>query len=194
MRKGTTYHILRDAALLLLLLSAAMSARGQRVAVNTDVAMDACLAPSLGVELAMGKKSTLNLNGFYGSRILGKDVRMAALQPEWRVYISGRPMYHHYVGFIGLLTSYKMKFDAKWHDGDACGLGLSFGYVLPLTDRLLVDFHSSLGGVYYHQKEYMIGEDYDANHLNAEGYPEANASGRLLIPLRIGVALTYIIK
>lgn len=187
-------YILRHILLLLTLLAVTMTARAQRIAVNTDIATGLCMAPSLGVELTMGKKSTLNLNALYGGRILGSDIRIAALQPEWKVYISGRPMYHHYVGFVGLLTSYKMRFDGKWHDGDACGIGLSFGYVLPIKDRLLIDFHSSLGGVYYHQKEYKVGEDYDATHINMEGYPEANASGSLLIPLKIGIALTYIIK
>lgn len=75
----------------LLILSTA-GLKAQRLAVNTDVAMDACLAPSLGVEITMGKKSTLNINGLYGENILGKDIRMAAVQPEWRVYISGRPI------------------------------------------------------------------------------------------------------
>ena len=57
-----------------------------------------------------------------------------------------------------------------------------------------MDFLTSLGCIYYHQKEYMIGENYDENHLNSAGYPVANASGGLLMPLRIGVSLTYIIK
>src|SRR5574344_1642491 len=155
---------------ILLIMALAMlfngNANAQRLAVNTDVAMDACMAPSFGIELTMGKKSTLNLNGLYGEKIVGKDIRIAALQPEWRVYISGRPMYHHYIGAIGLLASYKMKFDDKWHDGDAAGIGSSFGYVLPVKDRLLIDFHSSLGGIYYHQKEYMKNENYDEKHVN----------------------------
>lgn len=178
----------------MLLLLFTVNVDAQRIAVNTDVLMDACLAPSIGVELTLAKKSTLNINGLYGRKILGKEMRIAALQPEWRVYISGRPMYHHYIGVIGLLSSYKLDFDNKCHDGDACGLGVSFGYVLPLKDRLLIDFHSSLGGAYYHQKEYMIGDDYDKTHVNYAGYPVANASGGLLIPLRMGVSVTYIIK
>ncbi len=101
-------YILRHITLLLTLLAVTMTARAQRIAVNTDIATDLCMAPSLGVELTMGKKSTLNLNALYGGRILGSDIRIAALQPEWKVYISGRPMYHHYVGFVGLLTSCKM--------------------------------------------------------------------------------------
>lgn len=176
-----------------MLFSAKVSA--QMVAVNTDVAMDACLAPSLGVELTLGKKSTLNINGLYASNMLGKDIRIAAIQPEWRVYISGRPMFHHYVGAIGLLASYKFShFADKVYDGDAGGLGLSYGYVWPVTQRLLIDFHTSLGLVFYHQKEYFVGDDYDSHYLNDEGNPYANAHGSLLIPLRIGVSVSYIIK
>lgn len=179
---------------LLLLLLGTTGTKAQRIAVNTDVLMDAIMAPSLGVELTLTKKSTLNINALYGNKILGKDMRITAVQPEWKVYISGRPMYHHYVGIVGLLTSYKLNFDDKYHDGDACGIGVSFGYVLPIKERLLIDFHSSLGGAYYHQKEYMVGEDYDKKHVNSDGYPVANASGGLLIPLKIGIAVSYIIK
>lgn len=184
----------RFMAAALTLLLATVAASAQRIAVNTDVLMDACMAPSVGVELTLAKKSTLNINGLYGGKILGKEMRIAAVQPEWRVYISGRPMYHHYVGVIGMLSSYKLNFDNKCHDGDACGIGVSFGYVLPLKERLLIDFHSSLGGAYYHQKEYMLGTDYDNTHVNYAGYPIANASGGLLIPLRMGISVTYIIK
>ena len=60
----------------------AAKASAQMVAVNTDVAMDACMAPSLGVELTLGKKSTLNINGLYAANMLGKDIRIAAMQPN----------------------------------------------------------------------------------------------------------------
>ncbi|MBR4378703.1 MAG: DUF3575 domain-containing protein [Prevotella sp.] len=173
----------------------AAKASAQMMAVNTDVAMDACMAPSLGVELTLGKKSTLNINGLYAANMLGKDIRIAAIQPEWRVYISGRPMFHHYVGAIGLLASYKFShFADKVYDGDAGGLGLSYGYVWPVTQRLLIDFHTSLGLVFYHQKEYFVGDDYDSHYLNDEGNPYANAHGSLLMPLRIGISVSYIIK
>lgn len=168
--------------------------RAQMLAVNTDVAMDACLAPSLGVELVLGKKSSLNINALYGKNILGKGVKIMAIQPEWRIYLSGRPMYHHYFGAIGLLTQYKFRLKDKWRDGDAAGIGLSYGYVLPITQRLLVDFHTSVGEVFYHQKEYAVGDDYDAHFTNAEGYPKANAKGSIILPLRLGVSVTYILK
>ena len=131
-----------------LMMFSANTARAQMLAVNTDVAMDACLAPSLGVELTMSKKSSLNFNALYGRKILGKDMMILAIQPEWRVYLSGRPMYHHYVGAIGLLTRYDMELGSKLYKGDAFGIGVSFGYVLPITDRLMADFHASVGDVF----------------------------------------------
>lgn len=172
--------------------------RAQQIAVGTDLLMDAVLSPSLNVELTMTKKSTLNIEGMLGKNLFGTDMRTEAFIPEWRVYMSGRPMYHHYLGFVGILTSYKMKYADVWHDGDASGLGLSFGYVLPITQRLSVDFHSSLGALFYHQKEYRdTGRedyDYDSSHLNPDGYPEANANGTKLIPIKLGITMSYILK
>lgn len=179
-------------------MSFALQAKAQLLAVNTDVAMDAIMSPSVGVEIVMGKKSSLNINGMFGKNLFGRDVRFNAIQPEWRIYMSGRPMYHHYCGIIGLLTSYKTKYDNKWHDGDGGGIGVSLGYVLPLTDRLSIDFHTSLGAFFYHQKEYEAeaGYDYDTDidHINDDGYPVANAHGTRFIPLRIGISVAYTIK
>lgn len=172
----------------------ANTARAQMLAVNTDVAMDACLAPSLGVELTMSKKSSLNFNALYGRKILGKDMMILAIQPEWRVYISGRPMYHHYVGAIGLLTRYDMELGSKLYKGDAFGIGVSFGYVLPITDRLMADFHASVGDVFYRQKEYPKTDNYDAHYTNSEGYATINATGQFIMPLRLGVSIAYILK
>lgn len=170
--------------------------RAQLIGVNTDVAMDILMTPSVGVEITMTKKSTLNINGMFGKNLFGRDVRFNAIQPEWRIYMSGRPMYHHYCGVIGLFASYKTRYDKKWHDGDCGGLGVSLGYVWPLTNRLSIDFHTSLGVIRYHQKEYTDeeGYDYDSEHLNSDGYPMANARGTRFLPLRIGISVAYIIK
>lgn len=176
------------------MMFSANTAKAQLLAVNTDVAMDACLAPSLGVELTMSKKSSLNINALYGTKILGKEMKILAFQPEWRVYISGRPMYHHYFGAIGLLTRYDMTLSSKCYKGDAFGIGASYGYVLPITDRLLVDFHASVGDVFYRQKEYPSTDNYDAHYTNSEGYPTINATGQFIMPLRLGVSIAYILK
>lgn len=177
----------------------AVKSQAQMVAVNTDVAMDACQAYSAGVEIAMTKKSSLNINALHGWNIVNQDIRLTAFQPEWRVYVSGRPMFRHYFGFMGLYANYKSgEISGKIYDGDAGGFGFSYGYVLPVTQRLLVDFHTSLGYVYYHQKEYFASRNYDYDsdpmNYNEDGFPMANAHGSLFIPMRIGVSVTYILR
>ena len=171
-----------------------LPASAQIAAVRTDLLMDVCSAPSLGVELALTKKSSLNIDGFYGSKMFGKDIKIIALQPEWRCYISGRPMYHHYVGIVGALENHDITVYSRHYDGHGIGIGVSYGYVWPITQRLLLDFHTSLAYYTYKQKEHFVDDDYDSHYTNADGYPVANASGSFLMPVKLGIALSYILK
>ncbi len=169
----------------------------QNIAVSTDAAMDLLAAPSLGVEFTMGKKSTLALSAMATRSGLWNDQHIAAVNPEWRVYISGRPMYHHYIGAIGLLTTYKLHFADRNYHGDAMGAGLSFGYVLPVGSRWSVDFHSSLGYLHYHHKEFPRSVDestYDENYSENGENVRVNSTGHVYAPLSIGIKVAYIIK
>lgn len=176
--------------LMLLMLTGRASA--QIIAVNTDVVSDACLAPSLGVELGMSSRSTLSLNALHGSNILGKDIKLTAVQPEWRFYFSGRPMYHHFVGIGFIGASYDMKVDDRLYNGDGVGAGVTFGYVLPLGSHWNIDFHAGCGAFLYRQKEYHIDEDY-TKYLE-DGREVANSHGTSIVPTRIGISISYIIK
>ena len=40
----------------------------------------------------------------------------------------------------------------------------------------------------------LVGDDYDHHYTNEEGNPYANAHGSLLMPLRIGISVAYILK
>lgn len=170
------------------------STYAQRFAVNTNVASDALLLPSLGMEMSVGKQSTLNLNMMYGPKMLMKEnMSVLAINPEYRYYVSGLPMFGLYVGAEAVFSSYNLTISDKRYEGDAAGGGISFGYVLPLTQRLVVDFHSSLGMVAYRQKEYYKGDDYDFQYTTMDGLLRANAKGYNLVPMRIGICLTYIL-
>jgi len=168
------------------------SAKAQMIAVNTDVVSDGLLAPNLGVELGMTSRSTLSINALTGSHILYGDTKMTAIQPEWRFYFSGRRMYHHFVG-VGIIgATYETKADHRKYNGDGAGVGVTFGYVLPISKHFNVDFHAGLGAFYYRQKEYYLGND---DNLHAEEEPmDANSHGVSFVPSRIGISITYIIK
>lgn len=174
------------------LLLCAVGVKAQIIAVNTDVVSDACLAPNIGVELGMNSRSSLSVNALYGNNILGKDIKMTVVQPEWRYYFSGRTMYRHFIGVGALAASYDMKVDDRIYNGDGAGLGVTFGYVLPLSNRLNIDFHAGCGLFFYSQKEYHIDEDY-SKYMDGER-EVANSHGSGIWPTRIGISVTYILK
>lgn len=179
---------------LILFLSLTLCTKAQMVSINTDVLMDALMIPNIGGELTIGEHSTLGLNVMGTSKSWGMDIKAWAIQPEYRHYFSTRPMNKLFVGICGLGTTYDFTIRGKRCDGYAVGAGLSFGYVLPLTERLNVDFHAGLGVVRYTHKESWEGDHYDSNHLDEELITEPNAKGLFAMPTRFGVSIQYILK
>lgn len=180
-------------ALTVIWLFSVCAAKAQMLAVNTDVAMDALMAPNIGLELTVANQSTLSLNGLYCYESWGHKTQVAALQPEYRYYLSGRPMNKFFVGIGGIASVYDVEIKDKRYDGYCAGAGLTFGYVLPLSDRVSIDFHAGFGAAAYKQKEYYIGDDYDAEFC-VDGYPVANAKGFRYMPTRIGISLSYTLR
>lgn len=182
-------------AVLAVLLSAVLpEARAQQIAINTDMLMDVAAAPNLGVELTLTKRSTLSVNALYSPKLAYRFGTVTAVQPEWRYYFSGRPMYRHFVGVGALWSDYDLKVKGRRYDGNAGGVGVTFGYVLPVGKRLLIDFHTSLGAIFFKQKEYVNGTDYDEENMDADGNVRTNAHGTMFLPMRTGVSLTYILR
>jgi len=174
-------------------MCATCTAKAQMLSVNTDVAMDALMAPNLGLELTVSNQSTLSLNGLVSHKSWGKSAQVAALQPEYRYYLSGRPMNKFFLGIGGIAAVYDVEIKDKRYDGYCAGAGLTFGYVLPLSDRVSVDFHAGFGATKYKQKEYYKGDDYNSEYLE-DGNPVANANGFRYMPTRIGVSLCYTLR
>lgn len=165
----------------------------QMIAVNTDAMWWATMAPNLGLELVVGERSTASLNALSMRRLIGNEAKMMALQPEYRYYFSGRTMFREFIGIGGIGAVYDIHWKNKVYDGTALGLGLTFGYVLPLTKRLNVDFHAGFGYIHYSQKEYFAGDQYDTD-AEDNGAQRVNARGYYLLPTRIGVSISYILK
>ncbi len=159
----------------LLLTLLPLQARAQLLAAHVDVALLATQTYNAGMEMTVGGCHTLGfaIAGNYHPWIL-KDMRCIALQPEWRYYYSGRPMMSNFVGVSAIVTNYDYTWKDEHHHGDAVGAGLSFGHVLPLGERLNLDFHASVGLWLCHEKGSSVGVK--------------------VLPTKIGVSLAYIIK
>jgi len=171
----------------------ASCAKAQMVAVNTDLVMDLLATPSAGIELVVGERSTLGLDVMGNYHPWKKHMKMIVVQPEYRYYISGRPMHKHFIGIGGLAASYEVWLKGKVYNGTGLGLGLVFGYVANLGKRFNIDFHAGFGAIGYKHKEYTLGDNYDSGYLE-NGELKTNAKGYYLLPTRIGISLTYILK
>ena len=170
-----------------------MVARAQMLAGNVDALWLATLSPSIGAELVVGERTSLGLHGLLMTKPLGKDIKLKALQPEYRYYFSGRPMYREFIGIGAIAATYDITWSGKVYDGTAMGLGLTFGYVLPLKKRLNIDFHAGFGFIRYSHKEYFVGDQFDVDYV-FDGEQRANAKGYYLLPTRIGVSISYIFR
>lgn len=191
MKKYGTYAVaLVSAAAILLFHTGKVSA--QNLAVKTNALMWGALTPNLGVELVTGERTSLDLSAFGHKNPYGMTSKVIGLQPEFRFWLSGRPMVREYIGIGALLVSYDMTLRDRVFDGDAAGLGITGGYVLPLGKRWNIEFSGSFGLVYYQQKKYFKGDNYDDYFVN--DMPKANSRGYELLPIDLGITFTYIIK
>ena len=184
---------MKKTLLALLMAAACTTARAQMVAVSTDVLMDALQTPSIGGELVVGERTSVGLSVFGNHNPWGQTMTIVGLQPEWRHYFSGRPMHRHFIGVGAVGAQYDITWKGKVYDGTAVGVGLTFGYVIPLSRRLNIDLHAGLGLIFYRQKEYFEDDSYETDY-NYGRTAQSNAKGYCLLPTRIGVSVAYILK
>lgn len=181
--------------LLMILTFCTLNSSAQNIAVNTDLVMDVLSAPSLGVEMTMTKRSTLGLNMAYSPKMLYRKGHALVVQPEWRFYFSGRPMYRHFVGLGAMWTDYNFDLHGKHYEGNASGVGITFGYVWNIKNRWSIDFHSGLGAAFYKQKTWEYKNfDKVAAELQATGTIAPNEHGTVFIPVRAGISISYVLK
>lgn len=186
-------HIQKLTLALILAIACTTKMQAQMIAVRNNVLQDALMTPNLGIELVVGERKTISVNLMGNYKPWGKDMKMIFLQPEYRYYFSGRPMFKHFIGLGALAGSYDITWKGKVYDGVALGGGITFGYVMKLGKRLNIDFHSGFGAIAYKQKEYYVGDHYNQDY-SAGTSQRTNALGYSLLPTNVGVSLTYILK
>ncbi len=169
------------------------TANAQLVAVSTEATTDLLMMPNVGFELVTGERTTFGISAFFASKPWGKDVKIVGVQPEYRYFFSGRPMHSFFVGAGALGVSYDITWKGKVYDGMAFGIGATFGYVFNITHRLNIDCHAGFGAVVYRHKEYFVNDNYDLDY-SIGGVERTNANGYALLPTRIGVSVSYILK
>lgn len=164
----------------------------QQVAVKTNGLMWLAMMPNAGCEFVAGERSTVDLSLFGSVNIYGNEAKILGFQPEYRYWFNGRPMTREYVGVAALGTTYDITWGEKVYEGDAAGIGLTFGYVMNLGRRLNVEFYGGCGFVYFQQKQYFVNDSFD--DYTGTGTVQANANGYKILPIKLGVSVTWILK
>ena len=157
---------------LILTLASLLTANAQKVALKTNLLYDATTTPNLGAELAMGKKSTLQL--FYGlnpwkfASDRTKQLCHWLLMPEYRYWTCQKFNGHFFgihalggqynVGGIDLPNPVFKDLDEKRYEGWYAGGGLTYGYQWLLSRHWNLEASVGVGYIRFHYKEFPCTE------------------------------------
>ncbi|MBE6288495.1 MAG: DUF3575 domain-containing protein [Mediterranea massiliensis] len=174
------------------ILLVTLTTQAQQIAVKTNGLMWAATMPNLSMEFVTGEHSSLDLTAAVSQKVWSNPFKMVAVQPEYRYWFNGRPMVREYIGVAALGATYDITWGDKMYDGDAVGAGVTIGYALTLGKRLNVEFYGGFGAVYFRQKQYYIDDNY--TDFDESEVMHVNSSGYKLIPIKLGVSISWIVK
>lgn len=138
-----------------------------RPLLKTNMLYDAIAIPNIGIEIPIGKDWSVGANWMYAWwsndsrhrfwRIYGGDI-------ELRRWFSARPRCGHHVGLYGQMLTYDIEWGKRGYLGDrwSWGIGLSYGYSLPIGKLFNIDFTLGIG---YLNGDYMKYHPEDGRYL-----------------------------
>ncbi len=144
--------------------------------ISTNMLYDALGVPNIGVEFYLKKNWSIGANWLYGWwktdrkhrywRIYGGDITVrkwlgkAALE---------KPLTGHHLGLYGQILTYDFEWGGRGYLGGKpggtlwdkmnWGIGLEYGYSLPVARRLNIDFSLGVGYLHGEYQEYLPEDD-----------------------------------
>lgn len=162
--------------------------------IGTNLLYDMAAVPHLSADLYLGKNWSLNLNYIWGWWKTDKRHRYWRLESgdleirRWFGEAAGRkPLTGHHIGIYGQRITYDFEWGKRGYLGDRWiyGVGLSYGYSLPIATRWNLNFTLGLGYLGGTYKEYLpIGGRY---------IWQATKKQRWLGPTKMEVTLTWLV-
>lgn len=157
-----------------------------KMAVKTNVALLAAGVSNLGVEFSFGNHFSIDIPVVYSPYVIKHDYRLqvVALQPEFRYWLK-EPMRGHFFGVHGSVGAFNIALDDRTRYQDAgplWGVGVSYGYSLPLARHWCAEF--TIGGGY-------VNVGYDAFYNIANGVQFDSGTKHYWGVTRLGINLVY---
>lgn len=179
---------------ILLCLLPGFRAEAQQVAVKANALSWALLTPDLGVEVITGEHTSLALSAFgHSLSFRSNPSQLAVIQPEFRYWFNGRPLTREYVGISAFWAYYDTHLvQDQYFAGNALALGLSGGYVFSLGTRWGLELSGGTGLMYFKQKHYWDGDQYDTYFSGRISEP--NSWGYKIFPVKLAATFIYIIQ
>lgn len=158
----------------------------KRFAIRANLLRWATLTPDLGVEWFVTPNLSVLVNGSWTTWPWNDKDRRYALReimPEVRWYLGKER--RGYIGAMYKAGAFNYKFSELGKQGNINGCGVSGGYVLPLNNRLSLDFSLALGYLHAAYDTYQVtdGVRVRDNHHTKSWFGPVNA----------GVTLSWII-
>ena len=145
-----------------LLLAVASIGHAQKIAVRTNgVGWISALTMNVGAEVALWPKLTLSADAYYNPFAdwgNNRSTRLWGVQPELKYWFC-RKFYSHYIGLHGQYSQFDAGLFKHIYEGSYYGVGLSYGYSLPIAYRWRLDFSLGLGWKHWDREVYnRIGD------------------------------------
>jgi hypothetical protein len=186
---------------------ACQAAKGQTVAVKTNLLTYATTTLNLGLEIELSPKWTLDLPVNYnnwGVFVPGvfesnSKVRISMIQPEARYWFCQK-FYGHFVGLHGFLGDISMVGDfakmglednRRYVTDSFYGAGLSYGYHWMINKRLSIEATFGIGHV---SGKYVECTDKPKCTYEGDKNSKSDVDLPFIVPTKAGVSLIYIIK
>lgn len=130
------------------------------MALKTNMLYDALLVPNIGLEFYLGRQWSIAGNWMYAWwkndrvhnywRTYGGDI-------EVRRLLGTTPLRGHHFGLYGQILTYDFELGGRGYLGDrwTYAAGISYGYSMPISRRLNIDFSIGIGYLHGKYKEYL---------------------------------------
>ena len=173
-------------------------ADAQQVALKTNALYWATTTPNLGLEVALGKRTSIDLSAGYNpftlNRELNQKVKHWSVMPEFRYWFCESLQGH----YLGVHTGYafynvggvRIPFQAvesklNRYQGWATGLGVAYGHTWILGERLNLELSIGLGYAY---------TNFDVYECKNCGKYKGPGEKHYVGPTKLAVNLIYLIK
>jgi len=172
------------------------------MSVKTNMLYDLLALPNVGVEFYLGKNWSVTANWMYGWwstngrhrywRAYGGDI---AMRKWFGKAAEKKPLTGHHLGVYGQILTYDFEFGGKGQMAGTPGkslwsnpsyaFGVEYGYSLPITPRLNIDFTIGIG--------YLGGKYYEYEPIDNHYVWQATKQRRWFGPTKAEVSLVWLL-